>query len=665
MRRRFPFKAMIKIGVFLLGTGLALSGCGGQPAADTETSTSALAAAIDMTTAPPDEAPSDYVRVLNPYHNEFLDAPTYLIPKTITLAHPLPEFPESVPAQKITSETLPETDLSLEPHPSVAGRYSWLSSVGDMAQTDVTLGSQDVAAGVARAFLEAHGLWNADYSAPQVSVGSSESGAKVKITSWVVRFDREPAAAGLERFARVRVGDRNEVIQVSLAIPQVDPLGDRLVRLRPIAEVVADLKAWQMGDSGALQNEIQGEVAVEIRSVFLAYEDPGSGHEPIAVPVYRFEVEVRGPEGAAPTTGFWTVVAAADVVGSPQESGTIMSPDNRTSLANDAEQLRPVVADGKLGFMNSQGEVVIRPQFVDWPYSRFSEGLAPVSLGGKFGYIDRTGRMVIQPQFAIADPFSEGLAAVVGDNNLWGFIDKTGAVVVPMRYGQHPGPFSDGLCAVMIDERPTGGKLQNEYIDKTGAVVIGPFEWSTNFSEGLAAVGLPRNGVVKWGYMDTSGGWVIEPRFNYIRDFSDGLAAVGFPHDNDSAIWGYIDRTGVVVIEPQFDGADPFSEGMAAVAVLQDDGVRYGYIDKTGTVVIKPQFEWASEFSEGLAAVGTTSGLCGYVDKTGAFVIPMELEGQAFYPFSGGLARFDAKALDGSISPVYIDKTGKVIWQAR
>ncbi len=110
---------------------------------------------------------------------------------------------------------------------------------------------------------------------------------------------------------------------------------------------------------------------------------------------------------------------------------------------------------------------------------------------------------------------------------------------------------------------------------------------------------------------------------------------MGFPANNDAARWGYIDKTGAFVIEPQFDGADPFSEGLAVVAVCARRCRRYGYIDKTGTVVIKPQFEWAAEFSEGLAAVGTNSGLFGYIDKTGAFVIPMEREAQAIYPFSG------------------------------
>ncbi len=338
-----------------------------------------------------------------------------------------------------------------------------------------------------------------------------------------------------------------------------------------------------------------------------------------------------------------------------------------TTLTAETAQLFPVMVDGKLGFINRQGEMVIPAQFVDWPNSEFSEGLAPVSagIGEKFGYIDMAGTMVIEPQFAIADPFSGGLAAVVGDNGLWGFIDKTGTVVVPMQYEQHPGPFSEGLCTVMVDERLKGRKLQNEYIDKTGTVVIGPFERSTSFSDGLAAVGFGEDDAVKWGYMDVTGTVVIQPRFDWVRGFSEGLAAVGFPANNDAAKWGYIDKTGTLVIEARFDGADPFSEGLAAVVVWEGDAPRWGYIDRSGELVIQPRFEWAGEFSEGLAAVGTNSGLCGYIDKTGAFVIPMELEGQAFYPFSGGLARIDAQTADGSVSPMYVDETGKVIWGER
>lgn len=61
-----------------------------------------------------------------------------------------------------------------------------------------------------------------------------------------------------------------------------------------------------------------------------------------------------------------------------------------------------------------------------------AEGLLPVIAGGKMGYVDRTGTLVIPATFDEAFAFQSGLASVVaGGRNL--FIDKTGktAVTVP------------------------------------------------------------------------------------------------------------------------------------------------------------------------------------------------------------------------------------------
>ncbi|MGI7157691.1 WG repeat-containing protein, partial [Campylobacter coli] len=62
--------------------------------------------------------------------------------------------------------------------------------------------------------------------------------------------------------------------------------------------------------------------------------------------------------------------------------------------------------------------------------------------------------------------------------------------------------------------------------------------------EGLARVGL--NG--KWGFIDKSGKFVIEPKFDSIWDFSEGLAKVGL-----NGKYGLIDKSGKIVIEPKFD----------------------------------------------------------------------------------------------------------------
>jgi hypothetical protein len=52
-----------------------------------------------------------------------------------------------------------------------------------------------------------------------------------------------------------------------------------------------------------------------------------------------------------------------------------------------------------------------------------------------------------------------------------------------------------------------------------------------------------------------------------------------------SGKYGYIDRSGKYLINPQFDIAEDFHEGLAQV----ESGNKRGYIDKTGKYVWNPQ----------------------------------------------------------------------------
>jgi WD40 repeat protein len=81
----------------------------------------------------------------------------------------------------------------------------------------------------------------------------------------------------------------------------------------------------------------------------------------------------------------------------------------------------------KYGFINKNGDVVIKPEF-DLTFN-FSEGMAFVEENGKFGFINQTGQMAIEPQFYYAKDFHNGLARVSYARDGWGYINQSGEFV--------------------------------------------------------------------------------------------------------------------------------------------------------------------------------------------------------------------------------------------
>lgn len=259
--------------------------------------------------------------------------------------------------------------------------------------------------------------------------------------------------------------------------------------------------------------------------------------------------------------------------------------------------LYPVRVKGAIGFINSEGTMVIEPKFERG--LQFTEGLGAVmDSAGRWGYIDETGKMIIAPQYTVALPFSEGMASVrVGD--LFGVINRKGELVVAPRFAGI-GQFHEGLAETLVEQRAGGmmvrawgflkpdGEFPQELVP--GWDHVGPF------SEGVAAV---RVFGKKWGFMDKSAQLVLKPVYEEAQKFSEGLAPVdgGVSATNK---WGYIDKAGKWVITPQFTLARPFAGGLAAVQV---ENGKWGFIDKSAKIVIKPSFDQVASFQDDLALV--------------------------------------------------------------
>ncbi|NML40618.1 WG repeat-containing protein [Chitinophaga sp. G-6-1-13] len=249
----------------------------------------------------------------------------------------------------------------------------------------------------------------------------------------------------------------------------------------------------------------------------------------------------------------------------------------------------------------------------------FTEGLAWALVpGGNYGYIDTTGNMVIKPQFREAGIFREGLAIIgqsFGGHIHYGYINRQGSLVIPCQY-EDAHDFSYGRAAV-------NKKGVWEYIDRQGKTALGPAfvridtiidktyggayneikPHPLSFRNGRLLV---RKGKL-YGFVDTAGHWVVPPAYAWAREFSDGVAVVAgkeIPRDsmpgNGELAQLYnklpagepeyttqvIDSTGKLLFTTAAKGLDEFVDG--AALFYQDD--KWGLMDKKGNVLIAPTF---------------------------------------------------------------------------
>jgi hypothetical protein len=294
-----------------------------------------------------------------------------------------------------------------------------------------------------------------------------------------------------------------------------------------------------------------------------------------------------------------------------------------------------------------------------------------IQKNGKWGYADSTGRIVINPQFSMGNFFRNGLAKVWDKKGIVYFINSRG-------YKKSiPNADSDTFCEGLMPVKVNGKYgYVNEALETT---IVPQFDYAGDFSDGLASVKINN----KYGYIDKAGNFQIQPQFDDAKEFSEGLAAIGFAKEkrndlagiSDVSLYGYINRKGEIVIKPSYDHASRFSEGLAAVSTGSDVAVigssrgKCGYIDKAGRVVIELKFNDSQDFSEGLAAVKIGQKF-GYIDKDGRTIIPPAFE--TAREFQNGLAFATVGKttykLKGSVVQIifhgksgYINRAGKFV----
>lgn len=172
------------------------------------------------------------------------------------------------------------------------------------------------------------------------------------------------------------------------------------------------------------------------------------------------------------------------------------------------DSLSPVEIDGKWGYVNKKGELVVAANYDS--ALEFDKGFAEIKLDGATKYINAKGEV-----FDVAEGFHSEKAARILVGGKYGMVDSKGNYLVEPIY-DYVGTMSEGMVVVKMDDA-------YGYFNNKGKLVIQPqFESAKHFSEGLALVS--KDG--KYGYINKKGKFVIEAQFDQAQTFVDGKAEV-------------------------------------------------------------------------------------------------------------------------------------------
>lgn len=223
----------------------------------------------------------------------------------------------------------------------------------------------------------------------------------------------------------------------------------------------------------------------------------------------------------------------------------------------------------------------------------------------------------------------------------FGYVDLTGKFVIPAKYAS-ANRFSNDRAIVRT---VTSGKRITHVIDHKGREISMDGAVVDAFKDGLAPA--KKSGL--YGYLNVSGHWEIEPKFQYAWPFDEGMAVVRLANSGKCIL---IDRGGRVALEfPENFGVPSIKEFSSRGFVwgwLSEGGKRkqIGIFDlRTHQMKLLPKnCEIALDFTEGLAATACSDAAesagrtlrWGFVNRDGKLQIPASFD-QAFL-FGSGLA---------------------------
>jgi hypothetical protein len=358
----------------------------------------------------------------------------------------------------------------------------------------------------------------------------------------------------------------------SLGYFLIDDQGRRLTRVyyesiddfkEGMARVVSDEKVGFIDKSGRLR-------------IPMIYDDAVAFEDNVSV------VEVDGHFGLIDRWGEYVLAPKFDDLGVPACNQVPTVKDGvagfepirsakRIDLAFDEtsgfkEDIAIVRYQGNYGAIDSLGNWTI-PALYDW-VAEAVQGVSRIKKGDFYGLMAHGEGEIMPISYQAIGSLKENRRLVAKDG-LFGYVDKTGELVIPMAFDFNASSlrfseFSSGTAVV------SKGELYG-IIDSSGVFILEPKYTRLLHNEGFYFTYLDRN---KWGFIDSEG-HVQKAQYEEAYPFSNGLAMV-----KENGRYGLVDNKFEYVLPAEYNSIKVI-EGTDLLIVAKDSG--YGMIDRSGS----------------------------------------------------------------------------------
>ena len=253
------------------------------------------------------------------------------------------------------------------------------------------------------------------------------------------------------------------------------------------------------------------------------------------------------------------------------------------------------------GYINSEGEEI-------YSYRTLSNGLIVYSSSftNRCGLMNSNKEYITGLDYNIIEDFVDGKAKAK-QNNMWGYINKVGGIIVPFIYGGALEDFIDGKA-----KAKRKGKWG--YVNEDGKEIIPCiYDALEDFVDGKAKANKKNGWLDNWSYINVNG----EEIFDY-RVLSNGLIKYSSAFQRKS---GLMKSNKELITDLDYDYIDDFVNGKAKAEKKN----KWGYVDENGEEIIPFEYASLENFIDG-SAIAEKNNKWGVINENGETTIPFEYD---------------------------------------